>query len=92
MAGDEAGVWPGGELDTAGVAPGVLTGVAAGVATRVVGVGLGEGAGAGAPAEGTARIEAHCTAGLTGATMAAGKKHVTLTFLAKQQNEAGFAW
>ena len=66
-----------------GVAPGVLTGVATGVltgvATGVVGIGLGEGAGAGAPAEGTAMIEAHCSAGLTGATMAAAKKPVILT-------------
>lgn len=65
----------------------MLTGVAAGAVgpgvVRVgveVGVGVGVG-GAGAGAMGTARIEAHCTAALTGATMAAAHRHVSIHLL-----------
>lgn len=79
----EVGVWGEGEGGTTGVTAGVTLGELAGVATGVVGVGVGgggpgPGAGAGAPIEGTARIEAHSTAGLTGATTAAENKHVSI--------------
>ena len=63
---------------TAGVTLGVLTGVATGVVgVGVVGVGVGVG-GAGAGAMGTAKREAHCTAGFTGATMAAKQERVSV--------------
>lgn len=72
------GVWGEGEDGTTGVTAGVTLGVLTGVVAGAVGVGVGArggvpgaGAGAGALIEGTARIEAHCTAGLTGATVAA---------------------
>ena len=59
----------------------MLTGVAAGaVGPGVVRVGVGVGD-AGAGAMGTARIEAHCTAALTGATMAAAHRHVSIHLL-----------
>ena len=61
---------------TAGVTLGVLTGVATGV-VGVVGLGVGVG-GAGAGAMGTAKREAHCTAGFTGATMAAKQERVSV--------------